>query len=125
MKMERDTHKEIVKIKRELKDLRETVDLSLVLKPDDLIGYVKKTLGRSKDRISVFLAINGRDSLKDIEKKLPGVNVPRCSKLLERKRLIYKLDVPGRSFVYGKPHWARVLNIDDIIRKEYGITDDE
>jgi len=123
--MERDTHKEIVKIKRELKDLRETVDLSLVLKPDDLVEYVKNVLGRSRDKVRVFLAINGRDSLKDISKKLPGVNVPRSSKLLEKKRLIYKLDVPGRSLVYGKPHWAQVLNIDDIVRKEYGITSDE
>jgi len=123
--MEKDTHKEIVKIKSELKDLRETVDLSLVLKPADLVEYVKKVLGRSMDRIKVFLAINGRDSLKDISKKLPGVNVPRSSKLLEKKRLIYKLDVPGRSLVYRKPHWAQVLNIEEIIRKEYGITKDE
>ena len=123
--MEKDTHKEIVKIKRELKDLRETVDLSLVLKPEDLIDYVKGVLGRSKDRVRVFLAINGKDSLKEISKKLPGVNVPRCSKHLEKKRLVYKLDIPGRSFVYGKPHWARVLNVDDIIRNEYGIIANE
>ena len=123
--MEKETHKEIVKIKRELKDLRETVDLSLVLKPDDLEDYVKGVLGRSMDRVRVFLAVNGKVSLKDIAKKLPRVNVPRCSKFLEKKRLINKLDIPGRSFVYGKPHWAKVLNIDDIIRKEYGITDNE
>ena len=123
--MEKDTHKEIVKIKRELKDLRETVDLSLVLKPDDLVEYVKSVLGRSRDKIRVFLAINGRDSLKEISEKLPGVNVPRCSKFLEKKRLIYKLDIPGRSYVYGKPHWAKVLNIDDLVRKEYGITSDD
>ena len=123
--MEKDTHKEIVKIKRELKDLRETVDLSLVLKPADLVEYVKKALGRSMDRIKVFLAINGKDSLKDIAKKLPGVNVPRSSRFLEKKRLIYKLDVPGRSLAYRKPHWAQVLNIEEIVRKEYGITEDE
>ena len=123
--LEKNTHKEIVKIKREIKDLRETVDLSLVLKPDDLIDYVMRVLGRSIDRVKVFLAINGRDSLREIGRKLPGVNVPRCSKFLEKRRLVYKLDIPGRSFVYGKPHWARVLNIDEIIRREYGITHDE
>jgi len=119
------THKEIVKIKQELKDLRETVDLSLVLKPEELIDYVKSVLGRSMDRVRVFLAMNGKASLKDIAKKVPGVNVPRSSKFLEKKRLIYKLDLPGRSLVYRKPHWAQVLNIDDIVQKEYGITDDE
>lgn len=122
--MKRDTHKEIVKIKGELKDLRETVDF-LLLRPDNPVEYVKSVLGRSLDRVRVFLAINGRDSLKEIANKLPGVNVPRCSKYLEKRKLIYKLDVPGRSFVYRKPHWAHVLNIDDIIRKEYGITNDE
>lgn len=123
--MKRDTHKEIVTIKKELKDLRETVDLGIVLKPDELKNYVKEVLGRSKDRVRVFLAINGKNSLKDISKQLPGVNVPRCSKFLERKRLIYKLDVPGKSLVYGKPHWAHVLNIDEFVRKDYGIIDDE
>ena len=122
--LEKNTHKEIVNIKREVKDLRETVDF-LLLRPDDPIEYVKSVLRRSKDRVKVFLAINGRDSLREIAKKLPGVNVPRCSKYLEKKKLIYKLDVPGRSFVYGKPHWAHVLNIDEIVREEYGITNNE
>lgn len=122
--LEKNTHKEIVNIKREVKDLRETVDF-LLLRPDDPVEYVKSILGKSKDRARVFLAINRRDSLNEIKKKLPGVNVPRCSKYLEKKKLIYKLDVPGRSFVYGKPHWAHVLNMDDIVREEYGITDDE
>lgn len=118
------THKEIVNIKKELKDLRETVDF-LLLMPDDPIEYVKQVLRKSKDRVRVFLAINGRDSLREIAKKLPRINVPRCSKYLEKKKLIYKIDVPGRSLVYGKPHWAHVLNIDEIVREEYGITDDE
>lgn len=122
--LEKSTHKEIVNIKREVRDLRETVDF-LLLRPDDPVGYVKSVLGRSKDRVRVFLAINGRDSLREIAKKLHGVNVPRCSKYLERKKLIYKLDVPGRSRVYGKPHWAHVLNIDEIVREEYGITNNE
>ncbi|MBE0512883.1 hypothetical protein IBX38_07520 [Candidatus Bathyarchaeota archaeon] len=122
--MEKNTHKEIVNIKREVKDLRETVDF-LLLRPDNPIEYVTHVLGRSEDRVRVFLAINGRDSLREIAKKLPGVNVPRCSKYLEKKKLIYKLDVPGRSFVYRKPHWAHVLNIDEIVREDYGITNDE
>ena len=122
--MEKDTHKEIVKIKRELKDLRETVDLNLLLNPKEKVDYVKEVLGRSNDKIMVFLAINGKDSLKDISEKLPGVNVPRSSKFLEKKRLIYKMDVPGRSIVYSKPHWIKTINVDEIIRKEYGITDE-
>jgi len=122
--MENNTHKEIVKIKRELKDLRETVDLNLLLNPKEKVDYVKEVLGRSRDKIRVFLAINGKDSLKDISEKLPGVNVPRSSKFLEKKKLIYKMDVPGRSIVYSKPHWIKTINIDDIIRKEYGITDE-
>jgi hypothetical protein len=122
--MEKDTHKEIVTIKRELKDLRQTVDLSLLLNPDELIAYVKKVLGRSRDRVRVFLSINGKDTLKDISEKLPGVNVPRSSKFLEKKKIIYKMDIPGRSIVYSKPHWIQTINVDEIIRKEYGITDE-
>lgn len=122
--MEKNTHKEIVNIKRELKDLKETVDLSLLLNPDALLDYVIKCLGKSKDRIRVFLAINGTSSLKDISKKMPDVNVPRASKYLERKRLIYKIDVPGRSYVYNKPHWVRIINIENKLRKDFGISDE-
>jgi hypothetical protein len=122
--MEKDTHKEIVTIKRELKDLRQTVDLNLLLQPDELIAYVKKVLGRSLDRVKVFLAINGKDTLKEISEKLPGVNVPRSSKFLEKKKLVYKMDIPGRIIVYSKPHWIQTINVDEIIRKEFGITDE-
>ncbi|NIR87165.1 hypothetical protein GWO13_06150 [Candidatus Bathyarchaeota archaeon] len=89
-------------------------------------AHVDEVIGESKELARVFLAINGKDSLEDISKKLgiPIKRVQQSSEILEENKLIFKINIPpGKSVVYSKPHWIRFQNIDDHIRVRFWIKD--
>ena len=115
-----EMHKEIVEIKREIKDIKATQELDIRLNRDRYIAFVDRVIGNSKERALVFLAINGVRRLKEIAErthlKLP--NVSRAKKVLEREGLIYRLPETG---LYAKPRWVKILHIDEYVRKKFGI----
>lgn len=120
------THKEIVKIKKELEDLKKTQDLSISLDKDRYMGYVDRIIGRSTQRARVFLAIDGKRTLKQVEEKteMKQPNVWQSKNALERANLIFVLSAGKHgSTIYAKPHWAYVLHVDDHIREKFGIED--
>jgi len=89
-------------------------------------AHVDEVIGESKELARVFLAINGKDSLEVISKKLgiPIKKVQQSSEILEENKLIFKFNIPpGKSVVYSKPHWIRFQNIDDHIRVRFWIKD--
>lgn len=115
-----ETHKEIVAIKAEIKDIKATQELNIRLNQDRYLSYVDKVIGNSKERALVFLAVNGARTLAEISKKtrIKPPNVTRAKKILEKGGLIYKLPDSG---IYAKPRWVQVLNIDEHIRRKFGI----
>ena len=117
-----ETHKEIVAIKAEIKDIKATQELNIRLNKDRYLSYVYKVIGSSKERALVFLAINGARTLAEVSKKtrIKPPNVTRAKKILEKGGLIYKLPDSG---IYAKPRWVQVLNIDEYIRSKFGIED--
>jgi len=117
-----ETHKEIVAIKAEIKDIKATQELNIRLNKDRYLSYVCKVIGNSKERALVFLAVNGARTLAEISKKtrIKPPNVTRAKKILEKGGLIYKLPDSG---IYAKPRWVQVLNIDEYIRSKFGIED--
>jgi len=89
-------------------------------------AHVDEVVGDSKELAKVFLAINGKDSLEKISKRLrmPLKKIQQNSEILEKNKLIFILDMPpGKSIVYAKPHWIRFKNIDDHIRVRFWIKD--
>ena len=115
-----ETHKEIVAIKAEIKDIKATQELNIRLNQDRYLSYVDKVIGNSKERAIVFLAVNGARTLAEISKKthIKPPNVTRAKKILEKGGLIYKLPDSG---IYAKHRWVQVLNIDEYIRRKFGI----
>ena len=124
--MEEITHKELVKIKKEVEDLKKTQDLSIRLDKDRYLKYVDRIIGKSTQRARVFLAIDGKRTLKDVGEKtgMKQPNVWTSKNTLERAGLIFALG-GGKcgSIIYAKPHWVYVLHVDDHIREKLGIED--
>lgn len=113
-------HKEIVTIKSDIKDIKTTQELEILLNRERYIRYVEKVIGKSKERARIFLAVNGIRTLKEIA-KITGIkpqNVSRSKKILEAYHLIYRLPDSG---IYAKPRWIRILNIDEYIRQKFNI----
>jgi len=113
-------HKEIVTIKADIRDIKATQELEILLNRERYLKYVDEVIGRSKERALVFLAVNGNRTLKEISKitDLKPPNVSRSKKILEEKQLIYRIPDSG---VYAKPRWVHLLNIDEYIRKKFNI----
>jgi len=89
-------------------------------------AHVDKVIGESKELARIFLAINGKDTLKVIAKKLgiPFKRVQQSSEILEKNKLIFIINIPpGKGVIYSKPHWIRFQNIDDHIRVRFWIKD--
>jgi len=87
-------------------------------------AHVDKVVGDSKELAKVFLAINGKDSLEKISKRLKMSlkKAQQNSEILAQNKLIFILNMPpGKSVVYAKPHWIRFQNIDDHIRVRFWI----
>ena len=115
-----ELHKEIVTIKVDIKDIKATQELEVLLNKERYIKYVEKVIGKSRERARVFLAVNGARTLKEIS-EITGIklqNVSRSKKILEAHHLIYRLPDSG---IYAKPRWVRILNIDEYIRQKFNI----
>lgn len=117
-----ETHKEIVTIKAEIKDIKATQELNIRLNQARYISYVDKVIGNSMERVRFFLAVNGARTLMEISRKthIKPPNVSRAKKILEKEGLIYKLPDSG---IYAKPRWVQVLNIDEHIQQKFRIED--
>lgn len=118
------THKEIVKIRREIEDIKRSQEADMQLNREKYERLVSLTLGRSEIRARVFLAVDGLKSRKEIQDEMGGSQTAIWFALdtLERYGLVIKLESSKRgSPVYGKPRWTHVLRIDDYVRSQFPI----
>lgn len=118
------THKEIVKIRREIENIKRSQEADMQLNREKYERLVSLTLGGNKKRARVFLAVDGLRSGKEIQAEV-GVSQPtvwRALDHLERYGLVIKLEVSkAGSQVYGKPRWIHVLRMDDYVRSQFSI----
>ena len=112
-----DLHKEVVKIKNEMKDMRTTLDTSLIINKEQYMKIVDECIGRSRERVKVFLAVNGKDSVNKIAKKLnmKPQNVTRALRHLKKYNMVY-ISESGR---YVKAHWTKVLHIEEYLKNKF------
>jgi len=119
-----DTHKEIVKIRRDIEDIKRSQEADMQLGRQRYEELVSRTLAGNEIRIRVFLAVDGLRSRKEIQDEVGGSQptVWRAIDHLESNGLIMKLEsTRGGSPVYGKPRWVHVLRIDDYVREKFPI----
>jgi len=115
-----DTHKEIVEIKKEIKDIKQTQDAEIHQARHRWDELLHKTLEDNVDMMRVLLAVDGTKSGIEIEKEC-GIYHVKCWRLLDRldrNGIIFKLEETKRgSPIYFKSRWYRILRLDDEVRK--------
>jgi len=80
---------------------------------------IKKEIIANETKAKVFLEVDGLKSRKEIENQVPFSQPTgwRAIKYLERKGLICDLgETKEGSSIYGKPRWVKVLYIDEYVR---------
>ncbi len=115
-----DTAKEILKIKQDIKEIRQSQEVSQHINRDKYEKLVSDTLKGNSIRVLVFLEVDGIKSRKEIQEKIHGTQptVWRAIEHLDSHGLIYDTErTKGGSPIYAKPQWATSLRIDDYVKK--------
>lgn len=115
-----ETHQEIVEIKKEVRDIRQTQDAQIHHDRPKWEEHLFKTLKNNVDMMRLLLAVDGMKSAKEIEKEC-GIYQMKCWRLLdqlERNGIIFKLNETRKgSPIYMKSRWYRVLRLDEQVQR--------
>lgn len=113
------TQKEIVKIKKEIIDIKQSQEIDMQRNRDKYEEYISDVLSSKTKYAKVFLEVDGLKSRNEIKDHVTfsQPTVWRAIKYLERKGLIFDLgETREGSPIYGKPRWVKVLQIDEYVR---------
>lgn len=117
-----DTHREIVEIKSELKEVRQTQDSEVHLQRQKWEDYLDEVIDDNERTVKVLLLVDGSKSARQLITE-SGIPQPTCWRILtklERQGVVMKLDKMEKgSPIYKVARWYRILRLDDYLRKKY------
>lgn len=119
-----ETAKEIVKIKHDIAEIKQSQEADMHIGREKYEKLVSNTIAQNPTRIKVFLEIDGLKSRKEIQDiaECNQVTVWRAIDKLEENGLVIKLEqTKGGSPIYTKSRWVKTLRIDDYVRKNFSI----
>jgi hypothetical protein len=122
-----ETNNRIVKIQKDVEELKEFMKDSIHDKPEIYEKRVLDALTGHPACAILWLEIDGTRSLIEIEETLKAKGKPVVHMTLWRaadrlsKGLITKVGVKGKSPIYAKKTWAKELRMDDFVREKFGV----
>ncbi len=119
-----DTAREIINIKRDIREIKQAQEVSVHFNREKYERLVSDALTGNPTRVRIFLEIDGIKSRKEIQEKVGGKQptVWRAIDHLEKNGLIYPLEeTKGGSPIYAKHQWVKTLRIDDYVREHLPI----
>ena len=119
--------KEVAQDIREIKWHQAAIDSSMELlikaNRESILPEIMMFFGKSKRRVEVFLAVDGKRTVDDIARllKMKGPNVSRELTNLKQEGLIEIKRIKGEGYVYKKRRVDRILGISLRLKREFGI----
>jgi len=114
-----------VKLQRDVQEIKEELEDQWHERRANYEERVRKALEADENGTILYLEIDGKRSIKEIERdliaksnRIPTMSLWRASKRLRKKGMTKKVGVRGRSPIYAKKPWAKALGIDSYVRKE-------
>ena|SRR2546428_3404429 len=118
-------------LERDVRDIRhkvdgidKSVDLLLRANRKEIVADLMIFFGKSKDRIRVFLVIDGERTVNELVKKLKPMLQPnvstRITELLHED-LIYVKKTTTQGKIYDKTNKVKILNIEKELRSKFKI----
>jgi predicted transcriptional regulator len=114
--------KDLREIKAKVEGIDKSVDLLVRANRKQIIEDLMAFFGKSKDRVKVFLAMDGEKSVNQIANEL-GMKVQNVSKRiteLDREGLIRFKKLIGHSKIYEQTEKVAILNLKKEIEKKFG-----
>lgn len=115
--------KDVREIKWRVEGIEKSVDLLVRANRDLIIEDLMEFFGRSKDRVNVFLNVDGEKTVNQITAEL-GMRKPNVSKRiteLQNEGLVKIKKITKQGYVYEKTEKVRILNLEKILRKKFSI----
>jgi len=115
--------KDVREIKWRVDGIEKSMDLLVRANREQIIKDLMEFFGRSKDRVNVFLSIDGEKTVNQITKDL-GMKKPNVSKRiteLQDEGLVKIKKITKQGYIYEKTEKVRIINLEKILRKRFGV----
>lgn len=120
--MDPETHKEIVEIKKDIRELRQSQDAEIQHDRDKYDKLLEEAINGNSRTAQVLLEVDGFQSAKDIQQKT-GIPQASCWRKLDKlvsKEVIYQLEESKKgSPVYQQSRWFKKLRLEVDVRTKY------
>lgn len=116
--------RDVREIKYRVEGIDRSIDLLVRANRKEIIKDLLEFFGKSKDRVKVFLAINGERTVNDIVLKLKPMKQPNVSTRigeLSDEDLIYVKKVSNGK-IYDKTKKVKILNLEKVLKKKFKIS---
>lgn len=127
--MDPETHKEIVEIKKDIRELRASQDAEIQHDRDKYIKLLDEALsGPDGKTAQILLLVDGFRSRKDIQDitKIPQATCWRKLDRLLSKEVIFPLEESKNgSPVYQQSRWFKKLRLEEYVKDTYHIKNNQ
>lgn len=114
--------KDVKEIKWRVEGVEKSVDLLVRANRKEIIADLMDFFGRSRDRVKVFLEVDGEKTVEAITKKLkmqkPNVS-PRITELKDEGLIELKRITGEGYYIYAKTEKVKILDLEQRLRKRF------
>lgn len=120
--MDSETHKEIVEIKRDIRELRAGQDAEFHHGRDKYEKLLDEAIKNDKRTAKILLEIDGFQSAKEIQEKL-GIPQQTCwrkfDRLLSKDIIFSSEESKNGSPIYQQSRWFKKLRLEEQVKSKY------
>ena len=122
MVLDPETHKEIVEIKKHIKEINQTIDVSIQHEREKYVKLLDEAINDDYETAKILLLVDGFRSRKEIQ-DASGAPQVRCWRKMDRlasKEVTMPLEeTKNGSPVYQHSRWFKKLRLEDYVRSKY------
>lgn len=114
--------RDVREIKHKVDGIDKSVDLLLRANRKEITADLMEFFGYSRDRVKVFLAIDGEKTVTQLVKQLKPMKQPNVStriRELAEQDLICVKKTSSQGKVYDKTSKVKILNLEKVLRKKF------
>lgn len=121
-----ELHARVTKIQKDVEEIKEALRDDYFEKREVYEYRIQKVMTGCEACVTLWFEIDGIRSMMEIEnyldsigKKIPHTTLWRAKERLLKEHLIKRVDIKNQSPIYSKILWAKLLDIDDYVRRNY------
>lgn len=118
--MSNNTEKDVREIKWRVEGIDKSIDLLVRANRKQIVKEIEEFFGKSKNRVKVFLAIDGEKTVEKIASEL-GMKAPNVSRRITELRdegLINIKKISKKGYIYEKTEKVRILGLEKKLSKK-------